>query len=513
MTDRFDKFTERARKTLQLAQEEAQRLNHNYIGTEHILLGLLREGDGVAARVLNNFGIELDRVSSHVESAVGRGERLVMGEIALKPEAKRVIESAVDESRKLNHRYVGTEHLLLGLLSDQESTGTQVLSELGASPESVREQVLEVLKSSSGYARGSLGTRSNTVGAGRFQRFTDDARKTLQSAQEEAERFDHNYIGTEHILLGLVRQNETVAGKVLNNLGIELNRVRSAVEFIIGRGDRMVMGEIGLTPRAKRVIELAVDEARRLNHHYIGTEHLLLGLVREGEGIAAGVLESLGVSLEKVRAQVIEVLKSPDARDVSSTKNEESAVGDLARTDWELKSLREGWSLREARRKALGKTDPELTRWLDENLNFHLLSSVDDSFLRIVREAMSISVFLTYEYVGTNHLLAAMLRDEDSGVWQLLREASADIDAINRILSEGVGARWAGAFTYQAVSSISLAIEEARSANQLPATPDHLLLGIVLQLKNSAAAALLNAGINADAIRLFIRKTREMSTD
>src|SRR5205814_5357958 len=111
-----------------------------------------------------------------------------------------------------------------------------------------------------------------------------------------------------------------VAARVLNNLGIELNKVRSAVEFIIGRGDRMVMGEIGLTPRAKRVIELAVDEARRLNHHYIGTEHLLLGLVREGEGIAAGVLESLGVSLEKVRSQVIEVLKSSSGYSASGGK-------------------------------------------------------------------------------------------------------------------------------------------------------------------------------------------------
>src|SRR5439155_779975 len=118
------------------------------------------------------------------------------------------------------------------------------------------------------------------------------------------QRFQHNYIGTEHLLLGLVREGEGVAAKVLSNLGVELNKVRSAVEFIIGRGDRIVLGEIGLTPRAKKVIELAVDEARRLNHHYIGTEHLLLGLVREGEGIAAGVLESLGVNLEKVRTLV-----------------------------------------------------------------------------------------------------------------------------------------------------------------------------------------------------------------
>jgi ATP-dependent Clp protease ATP-binding subunit ClpC len=144
--------------------------------------------------------------------------------------------------------------------------------------------------------------------ADKFDKFTERARRVLTLAQEEAQRFNHNYIGTEHLLLGLVREGDGIAARVLNNLGVQLPKVRSAVEFIIGRGETMIMGEIGLTPRAKKVIELAVDEARRLNHHYIGTEHLLLGLVREGEGIAAGVLESLGVSLEKLRAQVIQVL-------------------------------------------------------------------------------------------------------------------------------------------------------------------------------------------------------------
>ena len=144
--------------------------------------------------------------------------------------------------------------------------------------------------------------------ADRFDKFTERARRVLTLAQEEAQRFNHNYIGTEHLLLGLVREGDGVAAKVLANLGVELNKVRSAVEFIIGRGDRAVIGEIGLTPRAKKVIELAVDEARRLNHHYIGTEHVLLGLVREGEGIAAGVLESLGVNLERVRAETTRIL-------------------------------------------------------------------------------------------------------------------------------------------------------------------------------------------------------------
>jgi ATP-dependent Clp protease ATP-binding subunit ClpC len=142
----------------------------------------------------------------------------------------------------------------------------------------------------------------------RFEKFSERARRVLSLAQEEAQRFNHNYIGTEHILLGIVRETDGVAAKVLGNLSVELNKVRSAVEFIIGRGERSASGEIGLSPRAKKVIELAVDEARRLNHHYIGTEHLLIGLMREGDGVAAGVLESLGVNLDKVRAETSRIL-------------------------------------------------------------------------------------------------------------------------------------------------------------------------------------------------------------
>ena len=144
--------------------------------------------------------------------------------------------------------------------------------------------------------------------ASRFEKFSERARRVLSLAQEEAQRFNHNYIGTEHILLGLVRETDGVAAKVLSNLGVELTKVRSAVEFIIGRGERTSPSEIGLTPRAKKVIELAVDEARRLDHHYIGTEHLLIGLMREGEGVAAGVLESLGVNLDKVRGETSRIL-------------------------------------------------------------------------------------------------------------------------------------------------------------------------------------------------------------
>src|SRR3979411_80360 len=144
---------------------------------------------------------------------------------------------------------------------------------------------------------------------GPFDRFTDRAKRVLALAQDEAIRFNHNYIGTEHLLLGLVREGEGVAARVLDSLGVELSKVRTAVEFIIGRGDSTTSpSEITLSPRTKKVIELAIDEARKLGHSHVGTENLLLGLVPEGGGRAPGGLSALGVSLEKVRHQVIATL-------------------------------------------------------------------------------------------------------------------------------------------------------------------------------------------------------------
>ena len=161
--------------------------------------------------------------------------------------------------------------------------------------------------------------------ASRFEKFTERARRVLSLAQEEAQRFNHNYIGTEHILLGLVRETDGVAARVLSNLGVELQKVRAAVEFIIGRGERTTPGEIGLTPRAKKVIELAVDEARRLNHNHIGTEHLLIGLMREGEGVAAGVLESLGINLDKVRGETSSILSQSSQSQQRSRRGKSSS--------------------------------------------------------------------------------------------------------------------------------------------------------------------------------------------
>jgi len=141
-----------------------------------------------------------------------------------------------------------------------------------------------------------------------FERFTERARRVIILAQEEAKRLNHSAVGTEHILLGIIREGEGVASKVLESLNISPDRVRSEIEAAIGRGERTPYEEVAFTPRAKKVLELALDEARRLGHNYIGTEHLLLGLIREGEGVAARVLEAMGAYLERVRAQVVYLL-------------------------------------------------------------------------------------------------------------------------------------------------------------------------------------------------------------
>ena len=150
-----------------------------------------------------------------------------------------------------------------------------------------------------------------------FERFTDRARRAVELAQEEARRLNHNYIGTEHILLGLIREGEGVAARALESLGISLEAVRQQVEKIIGRGQQAPSGHIPFTPRAKKVLELSLREAKALGHNYIGTEHILLGLIREGSGVAAQVLVKLGADLNRARQQVVQLLHGYQGEDVT----------------------------------------------------------------------------------------------------------------------------------------------------------------------------------------------------
>ncbi|HET6824343.1 MAG TPA: Clp protease N-terminal domain-containing protein, partial [Amnibacterium sp.] len=188
-----------------------------------------------------------------------------------------------------------------------------------------------------------------------FERFTDRARRVVVLAQEEAKMLNHNYIGTEHILLGLIHEGEGVAAKALESLGISLDAVREQVQDIIGQGQQQPTGHIPFTPRAKKVLELSLREALQLGHNYIGTEHILLGLIREGEGVAAQVLVKLGADLNRVRQQVIQLLSGYQGK-------EQVAVGGEAQQAQQGSQILDqfGRNLTQAARD--GKLDPVIGR-------------------------------------------------------------------------------------------------------------------------------------------------------
>ncbi|MGI8678448.1 MAG: Clp protease N-terminal domain-containing protein, partial [Jatrophihabitans sp.] len=186
-----------------------------------------------------------------------------------------------------------------------------------------------------------------------FERFTDRARRVVVLAQEEARMLNHNYIGTEHILLGLIHEGEGVAAKALESLGISLDAVRQQVEEIIGQGQQAPSGHIPFTPRAKKVLELSLREALQLGHNYIGTEHILLGLIREGEGVAAQVLVKLGADLNKVRQQVIQLLNGYQSKEPAGTAAESAPSTSLVLDQF-------GRNLTQSARE--GKLDPVIGR-------------------------------------------------------------------------------------------------------------------------------------------------------
>jgi hypothetical protein len=172
-----------------------------------------------------------------------------------------------------------------------------------------------------------------------FERFTERARRVVVLAQEEARRLDHNWIGTEHILLGLIREGEGIAAKTLESLDISLDAVRQKVEEIIGRGQQPPSGHIPFTPRTKKVLELALRESQQLGHNYIGTEHILLGLIREGDGVAAQVLVTLGADLNRVRQQAIQLLHGHSAEEPVSARSAERELRLLPALKTHLEAL------------------------------------------------------------------------------------------------------------------------------------------------------------------------------
>jgi len=213
----FERFTDRARRVVVLAQEEARLLNHNYIGTEHILLGLISEQDSLAARVLEQLGVSLEAVRAKVESIIGEGGVAPTGHIPFTPRAKKVLELSLREALQLGHNYIGTEHILLGLIREGEGVGAQVLVSLGADLSRVRDSVIHLLPGT-----GAKGPRFSAEAFGRPRETPAAAKAGVEARRLAGSRA----VGSQHYLLGLLQEQESMASKVLAGLGV----TREAVE-------------------------------------------------------------------------------------------------------------------------------------------------------------------------------------------------------------------------------------------------------------------------------------------
>jgi ATP-dependent Clp protease ATP-binding subunit ClpA len=331
----FERFTDRARRVVVLAQEESRRLNHDFIGTEHILLGLIQEREGVAAQALGALGIRLEAVRARVEEIVGRGESTPSGHIPFTPRAKKVLELSLREALQFGHNYIGTEHLLLGLIREGEGVAATVLVGLGADLESVRQKVVQLL---SGYQGPESKEAGVTVQAGRafellrsvrggaaapvglddlvLRRFTVASCRVLLLAESEALRLGHTSVRSEHLLLGLLADDEGDAAAVLAGVGIDRATVRSRAEQTLGRSPlagpaRAVYGDTALD-----ALERALVEALGAGREAIDSADLLRGLVQQAErgiGLMAVAFQAFDTSPEAVRAALDDTKSDPDA--------------------------------------------------------------------------------------------------------------------------------------------------------------------------------------------------------
>jgi ATP-dependent Clp protease ATP-binding subunit ClpA len=298
--EQLDRFTERARTAIRLAREEALHLHHDYVGSEHLLLGLLRVGDGVAARVLRTLDVDLRKARVAVTQAAGRGLGPVLGTIQLTTGVKDALAHATEESLRAGRNYIGTEHLLLGVILIPGHQINQVLESLGVTIDKTQVLITDVYRRFEQATSAGSDAEATPPPPDPMDLLNEQALNVMRFATDEARQMCHGHIGVVHLLLGLVREESGAASEILRSAGIRYAELHTAVNFIFGPDDSISPGNLELSPRARTVLQLADQERRRLNAPTIGTGHLLVGIGRTGDSIATGVCQVLGVKLSRV---------------------------------------------------------------------------------------------------------------------------------------------------------------------------------------------------------------------
>jgi ATP-dependent Clp protease ATP-binding subunit ClpA len=301
-------FTERVRKMLAMAREEAIALHHEYVGTEHILLGLIREGEGVASAVLVNLGIDAEQLGDRVRSVVrsGPADKQVGPDLPYTSRAKKALELSMGEARMLKHSYVGTEHLLLGLLAEQKGIAAQLLNDAGLTIEKAREETLRLLGTNPNEPRvgdGPLATHPASPGYARsrspygvalVEDFTGRARDALRAAYDEAAARDHSEVDLSHILLALASREDGMASVLIDQVAGSKKLLADAlIERLPDKEQKGDPRSLRLSHDAQIALDNALLEASKEGHRRAGTQHLLLA-----------VLDALPLALAAACAQI-----------------------------------------------------------------------------------------------------------------------------------------------------------------------------------------------------------------
>lgn len=301
----FDRFTESARQVVVLAQDEARELGHGHVGTEHLLLALLREQEGIAARALDSLDVTLEETRVRVERLVRRGDSPATGQIPFTPNAKKALELALREAMARGGSFVGTEHLLLATVG-ANGVATRVLAELGADAEAIRAAVLAALQASPSDATSSFQYDSGELVPTVYSRLLGPARRVLRVAGVEARALGADVLGTEHVLLALLREGGAPAA-ALEDAGATRAEVLRAISAGVGPGRAAYSGGLTLSRRARGVFDRALADAVMRDHNYVAPEHVLVALVADSSCTAMRLLGELGVTADAIHTSLGDV--------------------------------------------------------------------------------------------------------------------------------------------------------------------------------------------------------------
>lgn len=307
-------FTERVRKVLAMAREEAARLHHEYVGIEHMLLAIAREGEGVASAVLQNLSVDRDAIIALIEDTVKRGKATaaVGPDLPYTSRGKKVLELAMSEARSFSHSYVGTEHLLLGVLAEEKGIGAQVLNELGLTLQKAREETLRLLGSEQPKRTDRLVAHAATPGYARSRSpygvalvddFTGRARDVLRAAYEEAASRDHAAVELSHVLLALASREDGMAAVLIDQVAGSRKALADAlVERLPDKEGDRDRRSLQLAANTQVALDSALIEASKDGHRRAGTQHLLLAVLDIVPVALAAACAQIGLTAKATRA-------------------------------------------------------------------------------------------------------------------------------------------------------------------------------------------------------------------